>query len=288
MSEASVELRSPAPRPWLAVRMLAWRELIRFFRQPNRLIGAIGQPVVFWLLFGSGLEGSFRLGESDQTAREYLFPGMLLLLVLFTAIFTSISVIEDRKEGFLQSVLVAPLPRWAMVLGKLLGSTAIALVQGLLFLLLALTLDIEWNLLGLLGLVLMTALAALAMTALGFVLAWQLDSTQGFHAVMSLVLMPLWLLSGAFFPIPAVTENTSLSQTALPWVMRPERRTDPVAGVRQLLYGEQPAFLSSAAGENGFWSPGLMWCWLLTAAFTAAMFLAATRVAATRTQGDLQ
>ena len=93
------------------VRALCWREMIRFFRQRNRVVGAIGQPIVFWLLFGAGLRQSYRLsesGEAGQTALEYLFPGSLVLILLFTAIFATISIIEDRKEGFLQAVLVAP------------------------------------------------------------------------------------------------------------------------------------------------------------------------------------
>lgn len=102
------------PRPWLAVRTLCWREWIRFIRQRNRVFGAIGQPVIFWLLFSAGLGPAFRLPEAGETAvafREYFFPGTIALIVLFTAIFTTISVIEDRREGFLQSVLVAPIPR---------------------------------------------------------------------------------------------------------------------------------------------------------------------------------
>ena len=86
-----------------------------------------GQPLVFWLLFGVGLQGSFRPAGLEQgpTYLQYFFPGTLVLVLLFTAIFSTISIIEDRREGFLQSVLVAPAPRWAMVLGKVLGGSAI-------------------------------------------------------------------------------------------------------------------------------------------------------------------
>src|SRR5262245_45094726 len=131
--------------PLLAAQSLAWREIVRFFRQPNRIIGSIGTPLVFWLLFVAGLSGWFRVGAgpTQQGFLTYFFPGSLLLIVLFTAIFSSISIIEDRREGFLQGVLVAPIPRWAMILGKVAGGTLVALVQGLIFLLLALTLPIE-------------------------------------------------------------------------------------------------------------------------------------------------
>src|SRR5580698_5559851 len=132
--------------PWLAVGTLVSREWVRFVRQRNRVVGAIGQPIIFWLLFGAGLGPSFRMpGAAGDTVsyRAYFFPGSLVLILLFTAIFATISIIEDRREGFLQSVLVAPLPRWSMVLGKVLGGTLLALAQGLIFLLLGLTLGVK-------------------------------------------------------------------------------------------------------------------------------------------------
>src|SRR6478752_988471 len=130
-----------------AAQALAWREIVRFFRQRNRIVGSIGTPLVFWLLFGAGLSGSFRIGAgatrtrslseaSSESFLTYFFPGSLRLIVLFTAIFASISIIEDRREGFLQGVLVAPIPRWSMVLGKVLGGSLVALLQGIVFLLL--------------------------------------------------------------------------------------------------------------------------------------------------------
>ena len=144
----------------------------------------------------------------------YFFPGSLLLIVLFTAIFSSISIIEDRREGFLQGVLVAPIPRWAMVLGKVLGGTFVALVQGLIFLVLGLTLPIAVTPLAALELVALLFIASLAITSLGTFFAWQTDSTQGFHAIMNLVLMPLWLLSGGFFPAPVLAARRGLEPMA--------------------------------------------------------------------------
>src|SRR5437588_9731764 len=188
---------------------LAWREIIRFFRQRNRIVGSIGTPLVFWLLFGAGLSGSFRVGANATLTRSvsegsatltrsvsegpsqnfltYFFPGSLLLIVLFTAIFSSISIIEDRREGFLQGVLVAPIPRWSMVLGKVAGGTLVAVVQGLIFLVLGLTLPIELTFLAGIELVILLLVAAFALTSLGTFFAWKTDSTQGFHAIMNLV-----------------------------------------------------------------------------------------------------
>ncbi len=106
---------------WLPVVSLWRRELVRFARDRNRLFGAIGQPLVFWLLLGAGFEKSFAPPGISSGYLEYIYPGILLLILLFTAIFSTISVIEDRREGFMQSVLVAPVSRIGLVLGKVLG-----------------------------------------------------------------------------------------------------------------------------------------------------------------------
>src|SRR5476651_2286788 len=126
---------------------LLQRELVRFFRQPNRVIGAVGSPIIFWVLIGAGLTSSFRPMSmpAGMSSMQYLFPGTMTLIVLFTSIFSTISIIEDRREGFLQSVLVAPVSRGAIVMGKILGGTAVAVIQGVLFLLLAPTVGIHWT-----------------------------------------------------------------------------------------------------------------------------------------------
>ena len=265
---------------------LAWREIVRFFRQRSRIVGSIGTPLVFWLLFGAGLSQSFRMGgpANDASASgpsflQYFFPGSLLLLVLFTAIFSSISIIEDRREGFLQGVLVSPIPRWAMVLGKVLGGTLVAVAQGLIFLLLALTLPIEVTPLAAVELVAMLFVAALGLTSLGFVFAWRTDSTQGFHAIMNLVLMPMWLLSGGFFPAPNWSSADGFGQPLLHVAMRANPLTYAVAGVRHLL--------SPELDYGASWAPSLAVCWLVTLLFAGACFCAAVAVSRQRTTGDL-
>src|SRR5688500_16516645 len=109
----------------LAMITLWRREMVRFLRQRSRIVGALGSPLIFWLLLGSGVGSSFRSAAGPASPSmdymEYFFPGTITLVLLFTAIFSTISIIEDRKEGFLQAVLVAPIPRSAFVLGKLLG-----------------------------------------------------------------------------------------------------------------------------------------------------------------------
>ena len=187
---------------WPAVWALSQREWVRFVRQRNRVVGALGTPVVFWLALGSGLGRSFAPPGSESIHYlEYFFPGVVLMILLFTAIFSTYTVIEDRREGFLQGVLAAPVGRWAIVLGKVLGGATIATVQGWLFLL-------AWPLVGpwpgvaaMAGAAGMVACVALGLTALGLCVAWPMESTAGFHAVMNLFLMPMWLLSGAAFPV---------------------------------------------------------------------------------------
>lgn len=185
---------------WAPALAMWWRDVIRFLRQRNRIIGALATPLVFWILLGSGLAGSFRLGENPASYLNYFFPGTLVLIMLFTAIFSTISVIEDRREGFLQGVLVAPVRPAAIVMGKFLGGTTLAFLQAALFCVLApfVGFHILWQQWPLLAGVFI--LVGFAMTGLGFIVAWPMDSTQGFHAIMNIFLMPLWMMSGALFP----------------------------------------------------------------------------------------
>ncbi len=167
------------------------RELVRFWRQKSRVLGVVASPLVFWLLIGYG---------SNDLARFY--SGALVLTVMFSAIFSTISIIEDRREGFLLSMLVSPAPRTSMVLGKILGSATLAWIQGLIFLAFAPLAGVQHS----------PAradsrssaaifLISFTLTGLGFVIAWRMDSTAGFHAIMNLLLVPMWMVSGSLFPM---------------------------------------------------------------------------------------
>src|SRR5258707_5031426 len=180
---------------------LWWREVVRFYRQRARVAGVILSPLLFWMVIGSGFGTSFRSGEAagQQHYLDYFYPGALIMIVLFTSIFTMMSVIEDRKEGFLLSVLVAPVPRSAIVLGKVLGGTTLAAIQGMIFLIFAPFAGVHLELLQVLLVVVVVFLVSFALTALGFAIAWPMDSTSAFHGIINLFLIPLWLLSGALF-----------------------------------------------------------------------------------------
>src|ERR1700726_5247141 len=180
---------------------LWWRELVRFYRQRARVVGVIASPLLFWVVIGSGFGSSFRSGESagQQHYLDYFYPGVLIMIVLFTSIFTMMSVIEDRKEGFLLSVLVAPVSRSAIVLGKVLGGTTLATIQGLIFLVFAPLVGVHIGFGSFLLVALTVFLVSFALTGLGFAIAWPMDSTQAFHAIINLFLLPMWMLSGALF-----------------------------------------------------------------------------------------
>jgi ABC-2 type transport system permease protein len=242
------------------------REITRFRRQRSRVTGALLQPLVFWLLLGFGLRASFRPSgmPAGINYAEYFYPGVIVLVLLFTAIFATISTVEDRKEGFLQGVLVAPISRVTVVMGQALGGTTLALVQGIIFLILAPLAGIHLSPLAILVAAAMMTIIAFALTSIGLVIAWRIESTQGFHAIMNLILIPIWLLSGAFFPADG-------APVVLAWIMRLNPLTYGMAALRKGLYLAEPAAI--VAG------PGLRFSILVSIAFAVAAFALASRVA---------
>ncbi len=177
------------------------REVVRFYRNISRVVGVIASPLLFWIVLGSGIGTSFRNGGVSQHYLDFFFPGSLMMIVLFTSIFAMMSLIEDRNEGFLLTVLVAPVSRSVIVLGKVLGGTTLATLQGVVFLVFAPLLGVHIGIGSFVLVVVDIFLVAFSLTALGFCIAWPMDSTQGFHAIINLFLIPLWLLSGALFPM---------------------------------------------------------------------------------------
>ena len=153
------------------------------------------------------------------------------MIVLFASIFSNMSVIEDRREGFLQSVLAAPVSRASIVLGKVLGGATQAVVPGFLFVLMGPAVGFALGPLQMIRLAAILFLISFSLTSLGFVIAWWMDSVQGFHAVLNLVLIPMWLLSGALFP-------ASGASTWVQWIMRLNPLTYAVAALRDALQGQ--------------------------------------------------
>jgi ABC-2 type transport system permease protein len=267
------ELVIPQPGLLLPAASLCKRELVRFLRQRSRIIGALVTPIMFWLVIGAGMGRSFNAEGIDKGYIEYFFPGTVVLILLFTAIFSTISIIEDRREGFLQAVLVAPVARQTIVLGKILGGTILAFGQGFLFLLLAPTVGVHFTIASFLLTLGMMLLLSFALTALGFCIAWRMSSTQGFHVIMNLFLLPMWFLSGALFPVDK-------AWGVMRWAMRINPLTYGLAGIKRAMYWGN----ASIAGTL----PSLGICVLITLAFAAAMFLAAGAMARGHVAGDLQ
>lgn len=197
--------------------------MVRFFRQRNRVMSALVTPILMWVMLGFGLNRAFiapsttaagagaaAVVDAPATATApaaetgylvYFFPGTVTMILLFTAIFSTITVIEDRREGFLQGVMVSPVPRLAIVLGKVLGGATIALIHAFVFLLIWPFVAPSLNLWLILAAIPLLVMLAVAMTSLGFCIAWPMDSTAAFHAIMMVFLMPMWFLSGAIFPV---------------------------------------------------------------------------------------
>jgi len=245
----------------IAATTTLWRrEMVRFARSPFRVIGALGTPVLFWLMLGSGADKVFVPSDMPTEVgtpgyMQYFFPGAVVMIVLFTAIFSVFSVIEDRREGFLQGVLASPAPRGAIVLGKVLGGATLATAQGAILVAL-------WPMIGpfqgwaaLAQVVVAMFVTGAALTAMALALAWPMRSTAGFHSVMNLLLLPMWFLCGAVFPLA----------TAPPW-MRAVMRVNP------LTYGYD--WISGALHQTPHAAAAAV-----TLAFAAAMLVLAAAVA---------
>jgi ABC-2 type transport system permease protein len=178
-------VKSPLVQASLA---LLTREWIRFWREKARVLGFAAAPLLFWLVVSAGFNDFSRF-----------FAGSIALSLMFAAVFNNMTLIDDRKEGFLASVLISPAPRAAIVLGKTLGSATIAAAQSALFLFFLPMAGFAPNIFSFLGALVVLLLIALVFTLLGFVCAWRMPSTQAFHGVINLVLLPLWMLSGSLF-----------------------------------------------------------------------------------------
>lgn len=224
-----------------ATWVLTRRELVRYARQPSRIAASLGTSLLIWIFLGSGFAASFTSPAASAATHDgagsyalHLLPGMLALTVVFSSVFGSISLIDDRNEGFLQSVLVSPTPRWALVASKLLGGSLLALGQAVLLLPGIYLFGARPGVFALIEAVAALACTSLGVTALGLALAWRINSVQGFHGVMNLVLMPMWLLAGTLFPI----------QGASGW-LRPLMLADPLTwpseALRHAVTGTHPA-----------------------------------------------
>lgn len=188
-----------------AIYTIWYRDLIRFLRERNRIIGMIGQPLMYLLIVGQGISAAmgFRGVPADLPVNyvQFMFPGILGMSVLFTSMFAGVSIIWDREFGFLKEVLVAPVPRWATALGKALGGGTVAIIQATILLLLAPFIKVSLSLWVAIQLLSTLFLISLGFTFLGIAVASRMDTLEGFQMIMNFLVMPLFFLSGAIFPM---------------------------------------------------------------------------------------
>jgi len=212
-----------------AIYILWLRELKRYFRSRARMVGSLGQPLLFLVALGFGLGPVFqRAGQGNYF--QFLGPGVIAMGILFTAIFAGIQVIWDRQFGFLKETLVAPVSRFNIMLGKTLGGATIATIQGIIVLVLATVVGFRPNFLAIPLAIIFMMLIALFFTGLGIAISSMLEDMQGFQLIMNFIVQPLFFLSGALFPINNLPKAFSV-------VISVDPLTYGVDGIRGTLTG---------------------------------------------------
>lgn len=206
------------------------RQVKKYFRSKSRIVGSLGQPLLFLIAFGYGFGAVYqKAGEGNYL--QFLAPGIILMSVLFTAMFSGIDIIWDKQFGFLKETLVAPVSRLQIVLGKTLGGATVAVFQGVIVFVLTLFIGFRpQSVVHLLPAFLITFLVALLFTSLGTAIASLLQDMQGFQLIMNFLVMPIVFLSGAYFPL------TNLPK-AIDFVVKINPLSYGVDGLRQVLIG---------------------------------------------------
>lgn len=212
------------------IYMVWFRDIIRYFREKSQLYGSLTRPILWLFILGLGLRGGFR-SVQNVNYTQFIFPGIVAMTAIFTSIQSAISIIWDREFGFLKEILVAPVPRTSIVLGKSLAGTTLSLIQGSIILLLAPLVRVKLQIINILPLILVIVVMSFALTGIGIIIAARMTSFQGFGTIMNFVIMPMWFLSGALFPL----------QGQIPWWLNFLVRINPLTYgvdlIRRLVLG---------------------------------------------------
>lgn len=229
--------------------LVVWRrELIRFTRDRTRVITSLVQPVLFLFVLGTGLSTIARTVGTGISFKTFMFPGILGMTVLFTSVFSAISIVWDREFGFLREMLVAPVARWSIVLGKCLGGTTVASIQGCIMLAFAGAVGVPYDPLMIVTVVGELALMAFTLTAFGVLVASRMEQMQSFQVVIQFFVMPMFFLSGAMFPL-----------SGLPAWLQALTKLDPLSyavdPVRRCVFEHLHASRLASAVLN----PGISW-----------------------------
>jgi ABC-2 type transport system permease protein len=246
-----------------AVKTVCHRELIRFAGDRTHMTMALIQPLLFLFVLGAGLQSLSKATTGGVDLKTFMFPGVVAMAVLFTAIFRAASLVWDRELGFLREMMVAPVSRSSIILGKCLGGAIIASSQGLLVLALAGLVHVPYDPVLILGVLGMTLLLAFTLTAFGVLVAVLIKQPQTFTSVMQMIVMPMFFVAGAFFPV-----------SGLPAWLGALNRVDPltyaVDPMRRLVFDH----LDISQTARRTLDPGIAWWgWHLPAMFEAAMVL---------------
>lgn len=241
-----------------AITTVWQRELIRFSRSKMRVVTSFAQPVLYLFVFGTGLGSLVGRASVGFDFKMFLFPGVLGMTVLFSAVFSAVSIVWDREFGFLREMLVAPVPRSGIVMGKALGGASVATVQGALILVLAPFAGIRLTPVIVIEALAIMALLAFCLTSLGIVVASRMQRIESFQAVMQFFLMPIFFLSGALFPIGSLPSWLGV-------LVRINPMTYAVVALRRVMFSADPLppDAAQAAGLNITWGGWTLPTWML-------------------------
>jgi ABC-2 type transport system permease protein len=247
-----------------AIRIVWRRELTRFRADRLRMLTSLVQPLLFLFVLGAGLQGLARAGTHGVALKTFIYPGILCISVMFTAMFSAASIVWDREFGFLREMMVAPVRRSSIVIGKCLGGATVASFQGVIVILLAGLVHVPYDPLLILGIFALQLLLAFAITAFGVMIAVRIKQMQSFMGVMQMVVMPLFFISGALFPV-----------TGLPRWLAVLNRLDPltyaVDPMRRLVFNH----LTVSPAARHALNPGVTWWgWRVPSLLEAAVIVA--------------
>jgi len=220
-------------RHLLGVYTIWYRDVLRFWHDRMRLVGSVSMPLLFLFVFGSGLSSRIGALGPGVDFTKFMFPGIIGMTVLMSSFMAGVSVVWDREFGFLKEVLVAPISRVAVSIGKTLGSATVALLQGMVILLLAPLMGISVSAMTVLALLALMFLLAAAMGSFGILLATRIRSMEAFQATMQMLMFPMVFLSGAFFPLQGLPSWMNV-------LVKINPATYGIAPIREIMLGTAP------------------------------------------------
>jgi ABC-2 type transport system permease protein len=252
-----------------AAKMVWKRELIRYYRNRVRILTSLAQPILFLFVLGSGLSPIIKGGSGPNVNfKTFMYPGVIAMTILFTAIFSAVSIVWDREFGFLREMMVAPIRRDALVAGKTLGGATVATMQGVVMLLLGPLVGVPYMPVLMLEMLVLMALCAAMITAIGVLAASRMQQVESFQVVMQLFVLPMFFLAGAVFPL-----------THLPRWLSILTKVDPLAYIVDPLRRAVFNHLSIPKAVKAAYSPGMHWgTWRLPTSFEILIVVTITAI----------